>query len=141
MQCTCMYCKVNFVFTGPPFNVTISPSGTIQGAMVNSPQFINCTVSTLSGVNSSSVMISWMGPVGSITNDSRVTISPTTSSGNTYSSSLQFTYLIEGDSGTYTCDVMIMGASVTKSVQLPSLISKLMIHLVVFEEFSKAVLT
>ena len=141
MQCTRVYCKVNFVFTGPSFNVTISPSGTIQGAMLNSPQVINCTASTVSGVESSSVMISWMGPVGSITNDSRVTISPTISSGNTYSSSLRFTYLIEGDSGTYTCDVMILRAIVTESVVLPSLVGKLMIYLVVFEEFSKAVLT
>ena len=54
-------------------------------------------------------MISWMGPGGeSITNDSRVTISPTTSSGNNYTSSLQFTYLMEGDEGMYTCNVMIL---------------------------------
>ena len=81
---------------------------TFEG-MVGSPQDIRCIVSTVSGVELSSVMISWMGPGGeSITNDSRVTISPTTSSGNNYTSSLQFTYLMEGDEGMYTCNVMIL---------------------------------
>ena len=93
---------------------------------MGSPQVINCTVSTVSGVESSSVMISWMGPGGgSITSDSRVTISPTTSSGNTYTSSLQFTYLMEGDEGTYTCNVMVFNASGSQSVELQSLFSKL----------------
>ena len=90
---------------------------------MGSPQVINCTVSTVSGVESSSVMISWMGPGGVILND-RVTISPTTSSGNTYTSSLQFTYLMEGDEGTYTCNVMILETSGLQSVELLSLISK-----------------
>ena len=79
------------------------------GAMVGSQQDIQCVVSTVSGVELSSVMISWMGPgEESITNDSRVTISPTTSSGNIYTSSLQFTYLMEGDEGMHTCNVMIL---------------------------------
>ena len=110
----------------PTPTVTLSPSGPIQGAMVGSPQVIKCTVSTVSGVESSSVTISWMGPGGvSITNDSIVTISPTTSSGNNYTSSLQFTYLMEGDEGTYTCNVMIFNASASETVQLQTLTSKL----------------
>ena len=44
-------------------------------------------------------------------NDSRVTITPTTSSGNTYTSSLQFAYMMEGDEGFYDCIVMILDAS------------------------------
>ena len=91
---------------------------------MGSPQVINCTVNTISGVESSSIMISWMGPGGIITSGSRVTISPTTSSGNTYTSSLQFTYLMEGDEGTYTCNVMILETSGSQSVELQSLISK-----------------
>ena len=112
--------------TVPTPDVTISPSGPIQGVMVGSPQVINCTVSTVSGAEFSSVMISWMGPGGgSIMNDSRVTISPTTSNGNTYTSSLQFTYLMEGDEGTYTCNVMILKTSESQSFELQSLTSKL----------------
>ena len=95
---------------------------------MGSPQDITCTVSTVSGVESSSVMISWMGPEGvTIMNDSRVTISPTTSSGNTYTSSLQFTYLMEGDEGNYTCNVMILDIIESQSVELQSLISKLLL--------------
>ena len=93
--------------------------------MVGSPQDIQCIVSTVSGVELSSVIISWMGPGGeSITNDSRVTISPTTSSGNNYTSSLQFTYLMDGDEGMYTCIVMILETNTSDFIELYSLISK-----------------
>ena len=93
--------------------------------MVGSPQDIQCIVSTVSGVELSSVMISWMGPGGEpITNDSRVTISPTTSSGNNYTSSLQFTYLMEGDEGMYTCNVMILNTTATSVVEIATLTGK-----------------
>ena len=93
--------------------------------MVGSPQDIQCIVSTVSGVEWSSVMISWMGPGGeSITNDSRVTISPTTSSGNNCTSSLQFTYLMEGDEGIYTCNVMILETTATNPVKVFDLTGK-----------------
>ena len=89
---------------------------------MGSPQVINCTVSTVSGVESSLVIISWMGPGGgSILSDSRVTISPTISSGNNYTSSLQFTYLMEGDEGNYTCNVRILETIGSQSVELQSL--------------------
>ena len=110
----------------PYINITTLPSGPIQGAMVGSPQDIQCIVSTVSGVELSSVMISWMGPGGeSITNDSRVTISQTTSSSNNYTSSLQFTYLMEGDEGMYTCDVMILETNNSKFITINDLTGKL----------------
>ena len=94
--------------------------------VVGSPLVINCTVSTVSGVESSSVMISWMGPGGNfITNNSRVTISPITSSNNTYASNLHFSYLMEGDEGVYTCNVMILESSFSNSYVLRSAIGKL----------------
>ena len=93
---------------------------------MGSPQFINCTVSTVSGVQSSSVLISWMGPGGgSIMNDSRVTISQTTSSGNTYISSLRFTYLLQSDEGIYICNVMILQTILSGSVEIQSIVCKL----------------
>ena len=117
--------------TVPTPTVTISPSGPIQGAMVGSPLVINCTVSTVSGVQSSLVMISWTGPGGgSVMNDSRVTISPTTSSGNDYTSSLQFIYLIDGDEGTYICNVTVLEIIVSQSVELESFSGKLRISIV-----------
>ena len=98
--------------------------------MVGSPQDIQCIVSTVSGVELSSVMISWMGPGGeSITNDSRVTISSTTSSGNNYTSSLQFTYLMEGDEGMYTCNVMILETFATDFTNISNLTGKLMYNI------------
>ena len=108
------------LFIVPDPTITIIPYNHTFRALVGSPQDIQCIVSTVSGVELSSVMISWMGPGGeSITNDSRVTISPTTSSGNNYTSSLQFTYLMEGDEGMYTCNVMILetnGSSTRKMI-------------------------
>ena len=110
----------------PSPNVTISPSGPIQNAAVGSDLIINCTVSTVSGVESTLVMISWMGPGGgSIISDSRVIISPTTSSGNNYTSSLQFTYLLGENVGNYTCSVMILETIGSQSVELGPLTRKL----------------
>ena len=118
--------SVTLDVTVPTPTVSITPSGPIQGAMVGSPQDIQCTVSTVSGVEMSSVMISWMGPGrDTITNDSRVTISSTSGSGNNYTSSLQFMYLMEGDDGTYRCEVMILETNQSHSTKLNDLTGKL----------------
>ena len=115
-----------FLYTCYTHTVSVSPSNPIQGAVVGSPQVMNCIVSTVSGVDSSLIMISWMGPGGIfVMNDDRVFISQTVSSGNNYTSSVQFTYLMEGDEGTYTCNVMILETSASQSVDLRSLTSKL----------------
>ena len=94
---------------------------------MGSPQDINCMVSTVSGVESSSVMISWMGPGGNITTtNGRISIGSVTDDGNNmYTRSLQFTYLMEGDEGTYTCNVMILDTTESQSVELHLLTSKL----------------
>ena len=122
----CLLIHVFALHTVPTPTVTISPSGPIQGAMVGSPQVINCTVSTVSGVESSSVMISWMGPGGNIdATNGRVSIGSVTTGGNNmYTRGLQFTYLMEGDDGTYTCNVMILETSGSQSLELQSLTSK-----------------
>ena len=105
---------------------------------------IVCTVTTVGVLESSSVLISWTmseggsgggSGGGSIINDSRVSITPTTSSGNNYTSSVQFTYLMEGDEGTYTCNVMILGTSRSSSYTLQSLISKLVISILSKDHF------
>ena len=102
-----------------PRPIIVIPS--VQGVIGN-PQNIQCIVSTVSGVELSSVMINWMGPGGeSITNNSRVTINPTTSSGNNYTSNLQFTYLMEGDEGMYTCYVRILNTNSSNTVEIENL--------------------
>ena len=74
-------------------------------------------------------MISWLGPGGIIdATDGRVSIgSVTDDDNNMYTSSLQFTYLMEEDEGTYICNVMILGTSASQSVYLQSLSSELLI--------------
>ena len=131
-----MYTYTSYLcFVVPTPTVSITPSGPIQGAMVGSPQDIQCTVSTVSGVELSSAMISWMGPGGdTIKNDSRVTISPTSGSGNNYTSSLQFMYLMEGDEGTYECNVMILETSESDIVQMNNLTGE--IYFVILHIFS-----
>ena len=106
--------------------ISTSPVAPIQRAMVGSSQVINCTVSTVDGVESNSVMIGWIGPRGAITTNGRVTVGSVNNDGsNNYSSSLQFDYLSEGDEGNYTCNVMISGTSASASVELqPPLNSK-----------------
>jgi len=99
---------------------------------VGNSQMIQCTVSTVSGVELSSVMINWMRSGGeNITNDNRVIINPTTSSGNTYTSSIQFIYLMEGDEGMYMCNVMILETRGSASVELESLIGKIFVGSIV----------
>ena len=88
-------------------------------------EVVTCTVSGAVGVNLGSVMIIWIGPGGAITNDSRVTISPTTSSGNNFLSTLRFEFLMEGDDGIYTCNVTILDTTVSVISDLTGLISKL----------------
>ena len=109
--------------TVPTPTITISPSGPIQGTLVGSPQVINCTVSTVSGVESSSVMISWIGPGGNINaTNGRVSVGSVTDDGNNmYTRSLQFTYLREGDEDTYNCNVTILETDAAASVNLSSL--------------------
>jgi len=95
--------------------------------MVGSSQVITCTVSTISGVPASLVIISWIGPGGdTITNNSRLTISPTASRNNNHTSNLLFAYLMEGDEGMYTCNVTILRTNATRadSIEINNFIGK-----------------
>ena len=94
---------------------------------MGSSQVINCTVNTVSGVQSSSVMIGWMGSGGNIdaTNGRVSTRSVTDDGNNVYIRSLQFIYLMEGDEGIYTSNVMILGTSVSLTVEIQTLTSRL----------------
>ena len=102
-----------------------------ETATVGRPHSIKCTAITVSGVESSSVIISWIGPENNpIINDSRVIISSTISNRDTHTSSLQFTYLMEGDEGTYTCNVMILDTSGSQSSELGPLMCKQCIYII-----------
>ena len=116
------YCMIFPVV--PDFMVMLSPP---QVPVFGRPQTIDCTVNTVDGVESSSVVISWMGPGGVITTtNGRVSVGSVTDDGNNmYTRSLQFTYLMEGDNGTYTCNVMILDTSGAQSYDLRPLMCKL----------------
>ena len=82
-------------------------------------------MSTVSGVELSSVMINWMGPDGNlITDSSRIIVNPVTSSGNNYTGSIHFIYLMEGDEGVYSCNVMILETTQTNTVELSNFTCK-----------------
>ena len=101
----------------------ISPSGIIGTPHVGDFLPLYCTVITVDGVESSLIIFSWVGPDGNtITNNSRI-LNPTSSVNNTHTGSIQFTYLMEGDNGTYTCNVMILETNGTVSVELGPLTS------------------
>jgi len=111
----------------PTPQIIVFPIGVIQGAMVGSPQHIQCVVNTVYGVKSSLLVMEWIGPGGdSIVNNSRITITPTMSNGNNYTSGLQFTYLMEGDEGTYACNLRILRTNVSAVTEIRSLTSKML---------------
>ena len=105
------------IHVAPTPVVSFDPSSPIQG-IVGSPLTIECRVdTTVPGI--STVSISWTGPGGSIINNTRMTISPTTSTGNVFTSNLSFTYLMErADDGNYTCEWMILTTNGSESVEL-----------------------
>ena len=105
------------IHVAPIPTVSFDPSSPIQG-MVGSPLTIECRVdTTVPGV--STVSISWTGPGGPIMNNTRMTISSTTSNGTVFSSNLSFTYLMEeADDGNYTCEWVILTTNGSESVEL-----------------------
>ena len=89
---------------------------------VSRPLEIYCTIYTPNTANSDDVTISWTGPNGAITNDGRLTITPTVSNGTNHISTLQFSYLSEDDEGLYECSTTVLGheENKTASVNLTS---------------------
>ena len=106
--------------------MAILPSDYIYGAVVGSVQNIQCVVSTVDGVELSSVMISWTGPGGEFfTNNSRVIIGPTMSNGSNYISSLQFSYLTKEDEGSYMCKVEILKTRKSIMFEIDNIVGKI----------------
>ena len=110
-------CYYVLIHVAPTPVISFNPSSPLQG-MVGSPLPIECRVdTTVPGV--STVSISWTGPRGPIMDNARMTISPTISTGNVFTSILAFNYLMEGaDDGSYTCEWMILTNSGSQSVEL-----------------------
>ena len=102
--------------------VTISPPSPITGTTVGESLSINCMATTTTAVQADLLMFDWTGPGGggAITNNDRMTIQPTTSVGNVYTSTLQFDYLTETDGGIYSCTVHLFNVNGSISVEIES---------------------
>ena len=125
--------RVHLYFAVPTPDIAIVPYGPIEDGVVGSPKEIHCTVSTVSGVELSSVVISWMGPGGdTIRNNSRVIIGPTTSVGNDYISTLEFFHLMEGDEGIYICNMTILETKQSDHVEMGTLFGEIVIFIRIF---------
>ena len=84
-------------------------------ALVSDPLEMHCSVNTVNITNSDDVTIIWTGPNGTITNDSRLTITPTVSNATNHISTLQFSYLSEDDKGLYECSTSVLGYDENKT--------------------------
>ena len=90
-------------------------------------QDIVCSVTINSRIHPDSVELTWTNNDSIITTDNRVTITPTNitenSSSFTYTTTIQFAYLMEGDEGNYTCDVTADDMMESHSITLQNLTS------------------
>jgi len=58
------------------------------------------------------------GPITNNINNNRVSISPTTSNGSDFTSTLEFEFITEEDDGIYVCTVMILETDVSKFIEI-----------------------
>ena len=99
--------------------------------MVGDNQIIHCTISTVNGVRLNAIRVNWTGPGGtSINNNSRTIISlpifnSSSDSTNNFSSFLEFKYLMQRDEGRYMCNVSILQANASITIEVGALIGKL----------------
>ena len=94
----------------PRISLQPNASGFLQG-VVGEMQDMICSVTITSAIDPNSVELTWTNTDNIITADNRVTITPTIITENpssfTYTTTIQFAYLMEGDEGNYTCNVTV----------------------------------
>ena len=88
-------------------------------------QDIICSVTITSAIDPNSVELTWTNNGSIITSDNRVTITPTNITENpssfTYTTTIQFAYLIEEDEGNYTCNIAVNDMMESRLVKLQNL--------------------
>ena len=93
-------------------------------------QNIICSVTITSAIDPGSVELAWINADGIVTTDNRVTIIPVNVTENpssfTYTTTIQFVYLMEGDEGNYTCNVTVDDMMKSQSTTLQNLRSTYM---------------
>ena len=93
----------------PSPGISLQPSGFFSGT-IGQMQDLICSVTITSAIDPDSVELIWLDSENIITSDNRVTVTPTNITSNafsfTYTTVLQFAYLMEGDEGNYTCNLV-----------------------------------
>ena len=108
----------------PTPRIVFEPSGYLQG-VVGEMQNIICSVTITSTIDPDSVELTWTNANNIITADGRVTVIPTNTTQNpssfTYTTIIQFAYLMEGDEGNFTCNVAVNAVMESHSTTLENL--------------------
>ena len=118
------YSNCLYVVTVP--RISLQPSGYLQG-VVGEMQNINCSVSISSMLYLDSVELLWINDNVIVTDDNRIIIATYITenpSSFTYTTIIQFAYLMERDEGNYTCIVEVDDMVESRSIMLENLRSK-----------------
>ena len=111
------------LFIVPVPRVSLQPREGVIGRM----QHIICVITISSAIDPDLVELTWTRDDSSITTDNRVAIIPTNVIENpssfTYTTTIQFAYLMEGDEGNYTCNVTVEDMTKSQSIILQNLTS------------------
>ena len=113
-------------YTVPIPKISLQPSGYLQG-VVGEMQDITCTVTITSTIDPDLVELAWTLDDSTITTDNRVTIITDITenpSSFTYTTIIQFAYLMQGDEGNYSCNVEADDMMESSSITLDNLRSK-----------------
>ena len=87
----------------------MQPSDSLQG-VIGEEQDIICSITITSTIDSDSVELTWTNADSIITADNRVAIETDITENPfsfTYTTTVKFAYLKEGDEGNYTCNVRV----------------------------------
>ena len=118
-----MYCLV-VLYLVPAPRISLRPSGYLQG-VVGEMQDIICSVTITSGVDPDSVELTWTLDDITITVDDRVTIIQNNVTENlfsfTHTTVIRFAYIMEGDEGNYSCNVLVGDMMESSSTTLENL--------------------
>ena len=111
------------MFIVPVPKISLQPSGYLQG-VVGEMQDIICSVTITSIIDPDTVELTWTNADSIITTDNRVTIITNITENPfsfTYTTIIQFVYLLEGDEGNYTCNVEVDDIMESHSIILENL--------------------
>ena len=111
------------LYVVPVPRISLQPSGYLQ-EVVGEMQDITCSVTITSTIDPDSVELTWTNADSIITADNRVTILTKITENPfsfTYTTIIQYIYLMEGDEENYTCNVEVDDMMESSSITLDNL--------------------